>query len=43
MGCELYFGGNVTVFGDDFRQVLPIVPRGVRAQITDVTLLISYI
>jgi hypothetical protein len=31
------------VFGDDFRQVLPVVPRGTRAQIKDVTLLRSYI
>jgi ATP-dependent DNA helicase PIF1 len=31
------------VFGGYFRQVLPIVPRGTKAQITDVTLLRSYI
>jgi ATP-dependent DNA helicase PIF1 len=38
MGCELPFGGKVMVFGGDFRQVLPIVPRGTRAQIMDATL-----
>jgi ATP-dependent DNA helicase PIF1 len=43
MGCELLFGGKVMVFCGDFRQVLPVVPRGTRAQITDATLLRSYI
>jgi hypothetical protein len=43
IGCELPFGGKVMVFGGDFRQVLPVVPRGTRAQITDATLLRSYI
>jgi hypothetical protein len=43
MGCELHFGGKVMVFGGDFRQVLPIVPRGTRAQIMDATLLRFYI
>jgi ATP-dependent DNA helicase PIF1 len=43
MGCEIPFGGKVMVFGGDFRQVLPVVPRGIRAQITDATMLRSYI
>jgi hypothetical protein len=43
MGCEVPFGGEVMVFGGDFRQVLPVVPRGTRAQIMDATLLRSYI
>jgi hypothetical protein len=43
MGCELPFGRKVMVFGGDFRQVLPIVPQSTRAQITDATLLRSYI
>jgi hypothetical protein len=43
MGCELSFGRKVMVFGGDFRQVLPVVPRGTREQITDATLLRSYI
>ena len=42
-GCDLPFGGKVIVFGGDFRQVLPVVPRGTRAQICDATLLRSYI
>jgi hypothetical protein len=43
MGCELPFGGKVIVFDGDFRQVLPIVPQGTRAQIMDTTLFRSYI
>ncbi|TVU14783.1 hypothetical protein EJB05_38276, partial [Eragrostis curvula] len=43
MGCSQPFGGKVMVFGEDFRQVLPVVPRGTRAQITDACLLRSYI
>uniref|UniRef100_A0A8I6XZN3 ATP-dependent DNA helicase n=1 Tax=Hordeum vulgare subsp. vulgare TaxID=112509 RepID=A0A8I6XZN3_HORVV len=43
MGCRLPFGGKVVVFGGDFRQVLPVVTRGTRAQIIDATLLRSYL
>jgi hypothetical protein len=43
MGCEIPFGRKVMVFGGDFRQVLPVVPRGTRAQITYATLFKSYI
>jgi hypothetical protein len=43
MGCEVPFGGKVMVFGGDFTQVLPVVPRGIRAQIMNSTLLRSYI
>jgi len=38
MNSCLPFGGNVMVFGGDFRQVLPVVPHGTRAQVTDATL-----
>ena len=31
-GYDLPFGGKVMVFGGDFRQVLPIVPRATRAK-----------
>jgi ATP-dependent DNA helicase PIF1 len=43
MGSELPFDRKVMVFGGDFRQVLPVVPRGTRAQITDATRLRPYI
>jgi hypothetical protein len=43
MGCELPFGEKVMMLGGDFRQVLPVVPQGTRAQIMDATLLRSYI
>jgi hypothetical protein len=35
MGCTQLFGGKVMLFGGDFRQVLPVVARGTRAQIMD--------
>jgi len=43
MESTLPFGGKVMVFGGDFRQVLPVVTRGTRGQITDVTLQRSYL
>jgi hypothetical protein len=43
MECTLPFGGKVMVFGGDFRQVLPVVTRGTRAQVTDATLQRSYL
>ena len=43
MGSSAPFGGKVMVFGGDFRQVLPVVPRGTRAHITDATLQHSYL
>jgi hypothetical protein len=30
---ESIFGGKVVVFGGDFRQILPVVPRGTRSDI----------
>ena len=43
MESTLPFGGKVVVFGGYFRQVLPVVTRGTRAQITDATLQRSYL
>ncbi|GKD46430.1 ATP-dependent DNA helicase PIF1-like protein [Tanacetum coccineum] len=40
-GVRLPFGGKVMVLGGDFRQVLPVVKRGTRAQIVDSSLKMS--
>nr|CAD1833415.1 unnamed protein product [Ananas comosus var. bracteatus] len=31
--CEQPFGGKVVVFGGDFRQILPVIPKGTRQDI----------
>jgi len=40
---ELLFRGETMVFGGDFRHVLSIVRRGLRAQIVDASLRMSYL
>ncbi|XP_042962393.1 uncharacterized protein LOC122296655 [Carya illinoinensis] len=40
---ELSFGGKVIVFGGDFHQILPVVPKGTRQQQIDASLVSSYI
>ncbi|KAG2627528.1 hypothetical protein PVAP13_3KG127728 [Panicum virgatum] len=40
---ELPFGGKIVVFGGDFRQVLPVVLKGSRAQIVNASLRRSYL
>jgi hypothetical protein len=35
---DMLFGGKVVVMGGDFRQILPVVPRGRRGQIVDASL-----
>ncbi|XP_020251221.1 uncharacterized protein LOC109828691, partial [Asparagus officinalis] len=37
------FGGKVVVFGGDFRQVLPVIPRGTRSQTVNASLVMSYL
>src|SRR3954464_7799626 len=37
------FGGKVVVFGGDFRQILPVIPRGTRSDIIHATINASYI
>ncbi|KAI3672758.1 hypothetical protein L6452_38857 [Arctium lappa] len=41
IGVALPFGGKIMVMGGDFRQVLPVVRRGTRAQIVDSSLRMS--
>ena len=43
MSLDLPFGGKVMVFGGEFRQVLPSVRRGNRAQAVDAALSRSYL
>jgi len=40
---ELPFEGKTVVFGGDFRQVLPVIRRGSRAQIVSASLQMSYL
>jgi len=40
---DLPFGGKTIVFGEDFRQVLPVVRKGSRAHIVDASLRRSYL
>ncbi|KAH1127282.1 hypothetical protein GYH30_016021 [Glycine max] len=37
------FGGKVIVFGGDFRQILPVIPRGTRSDIVYATINSSYL
>ena len=37
------FGGKVMLFGGDFRQVLPVVPKSTRAEIVNASLVKSYL
>ncbi|XP_021986145.2 uncharacterized protein LOC110882430 [Helianthus annuus] len=41
IGVSLPFGGKIMVMGGDFRQVLPVIKRGTRAQIVDSSLRMS--
>jgi ATP-dependent DNA helicase PIF1 len=40
---SLPFGGKTVVFGGDFRQILPVVPKGTRADIVNATINSSYL
>ncbi|XP_022851655.1 uncharacterized protein LOC111373369 [Olea europaea var. sylvestris] len=39
--CNLPFGGKVIVFGRDFRQILPVVPRGKKDDVMKANLVFS--
>ncbi|XP_025669993.1 uncharacterized protein [Arachis hypogaea] len=40
---EQLFGGKTIVFGGDFRQILPVIPKGTRQEIVNATINSSYI
>ena len=40
---EKPFGGKLVIFGGDFRQILPVIPKGSKAQIIEASLLFSYL
>jgi len=40
---DFVFGGKVIVFGGDFRQILPVIPRGSRYDIVHATINSSYL
>ncbi|GLT72837.1 hypothetical protein SLA2020_447360 [Shorea laevis] len=40
---DLPFGGKVVVFGGDFRQVLPVVPKATRQEQINASLVTSYL
>ena len=42
-GSNKLFGGLSILFSGDWKQILPVVKRGSRAQVIDATLKISYI
>ncbi|KAK9665879.1 hypothetical protein RND81_14G142400 [Saponaria officinalis] len=41
--CSLPFGGKVVVFGGDFRQILPVIPKGGRQDVVYASLCSSYL
>ena len=41
--CAKPFGGLTMVFGGDFQQILPVIPRGSRTEIVDACLQSSYL
>ncbi|XP_022861644.1 uncharacterized protein LOC111382016 [Olea europaea var. sylvestris] len=41
--CNLLFGGKVIVLGGNFRQVLPVVPKGKKKDIMNASLVFSYL
>ena len=35
MNNDLLFGGKIVILGGDFRQLLPVLPRGIRSEIVN--------
>jgi ATP-dependent DNA helicase PIF1 len=40
---NLPFGGKVVVLGGDFRQILPVIPKGTRQEVVHATITSSYL
>ncbi|XP_019165748.1 PREDICTED: ATP-dependent DNA helicase PIF1-like [Ipomoea nil] len=43
LSAEKTFGGKTVVFGGDFRQILPVIPKGTRQDIVSATINSSYL
>lgn len=43
MQCDSPFGGKCVVLGGDFRQILPVIPKGARATVVDACINSSYL
>ncbi|XP_019170957.1 PREDICTED: uncharacterized protein LOC109166458 [Ipomoea nil] len=43
LSAEKTFGGKTVVFGGDFRQILPVIPKGTRQDIVGATINSSYL
>ncbi|XP_028758137.1 ATP-dependent DNA helicase PIF1-like [Neltuma alba] len=43
MHCNHPFGGKCVIMGGDFRQILPVIPRGTRADIVNACICSSYL
>jgi ATP-dependent DNA helicase PIF1 len=41
--ADLLVGGKIVVFGGDFRQILPVVPKGSRVDIVHATINSSFL
>ncbi|KAL5547909.1 hypothetical protein UlMin_003140 [Ulmus minor] len=40
---NLPFGGKIIIFGGDFRQVLPVLPRATKEEVINASLVMSYL
>ena len=43
MNSDLLFGGKIVILGGDFRQLLPVFPRGIRNEIVYLSIQNSFL
>ena len=43
MNNDLLFGGKIVILGGDFRQLLPVLPRGIRSEIVNLSIKNSFL